>query len=41
VVVQILGKMDERGHEIEEKHVQNKEEVMNLHRAKFELQKEY
>jgi hypothetical protein len=40
VAVQMLDKMHERGHEIEEKDVQNKEELMNLHRAKFELQKE-
>jgi hypothetical protein len=40
VAVQMLEKMYERGHEIEEKDVQNKEELMNLHRAKFELQKE-
>jgi hypothetical protein len=40
VAVQMLEKMHERGHEIEEKDVQNKEELMNLHRAKFELQKE-
>jgi hypothetical protein len=40
VAVQMLEKMHERGHEIEEKDVQNKEELMHLHRVKFELQKE-